>query len=126
MADFLPITVAVEHMVVIAFPFRQRSIITTKRVISGLATMWVLSAILTTITIITIPIDIVWPLGLIHFHSKVYAVVGVSQLIPIICIVAANSFLKYKITLSNRKAAENQRLGNEEEVKKFKDLLQEV
>ena len=43
-----------------------------------------------------------------------------------ICIVAANSFLKYKITLSNRKAAENQRLGNEEEVKKFKDLLQEV
>ena len=88
--------------------------------------MWVLSAIFTTITIITIPIAIVWPLGLIHFHAKVYAVVGVSQLIPMICIVAANSFLKYKIILSNRKAAENQRLGNEEEVKKFKDLLQEV
>ena len=69
---------------------------------------------MTTITIVTVPIDIVWPLGLIHFHAKVYAVVGVSQLIPMICIVAANSFLKYKITLANRKAAENQRLGNEE------------
>ena len=126
MANFLPITVAVERMIVIAFPFHHRSIITTKRVVSGLAAMWVLSAIFTTITIITVPIAIVWPLGLIHFHPKVYAVVGVSQLIPMICIVAANSFLKYKITLSNRKAAENQRLGNEEEVKKFKDLLQEV
>ena len=36
------------------------------------------------------------------------------------------AFLKYKITLSNREAAENQRLGNEDKVKKFKDLLQEV
>ena len=50
----------------------------------------------------------------------------VPQSISIICIVAANSFLQYKITLSNGKAAENQRLGNEDEAKNFKTLLQEV
>ena len=40
--------------------------------------------------------------------------------------MAANSFLQYKITISNRKAAENQRLGNEEVMKNLKNLLQEV
>ena len=40
--------------------------------------------------------------------------------------MAANSFLQYKITLSNRKAAENQTVGNEDEAKNFKTLLLEV
>ena len=126
MAELLPITVAVERMIVIAFPFRHRSIMTTKTVVSVLAAMWGMSAILAITIVITVPCNIVWPLGLIHFHPTVYAIIGIPQLISIICIVAANSILQYKITLSNRKAAENQRLGNEEEVKKFKTLLQEV
>ena len=125
MAELLPITVAVERMIVIAFPFRHRSIMTTKTVVSVLAAMWGLSAILAITIIITVPFNIVWPLGLINFHPTVYAIMGIPQLISIICIVAANSILQYKIMLSNRKAAENQRLGNEE-VKKFKTLLQEV
>ena len=126
MTLLLPITVAVERMVVIGFPFRHRSIMTAKTVIIMLAAMWGLSAILTTIIMITVPIDIVWPLGLTHYHQTVYPILVVPQLISIVCIVAANGFLKYKITLSNRKAAENERLGNEEEVKNFKTLLQEV
>ena len=112
-------------MIVIAFPFRHRSILTTKTVVGMLAAMWGLSAILTIIIIITIPVDIFWPLGLIHSHQTVYAITGVFFLTSIICIVAANSFLQYKITISNRKAKENQTLGNEE-VKKFKKILCEV
>ena len=126
MAGLLPITVAVERMIVIAFPFRHRSIMTTKTVVRMLAVMWGLSAILTIIILITIPFDIVWPLGLIHFHPILYAIMGVTQLISIVCIVAANSFLQYKITISNRKAAENQRLGNEGELKETKNLLHKV
>ena len=49
-----------------------------------------------------------------------------SPSINIICIVAANGILQYKITILNRKATENQRLGNEEEVKRSKNRLQEV
>ena len=124
MTVMLPITVAVERMVVIAFPFHHRNIMTTKTVVIMLAAMWGLSAILTTIIIITVPVDIVWPLGLMHFHLALYAVIGIPRLISIICIMAANSFLQYNITLSNRKAAENQRLGNEEEVKNYRKRLQ--
>ena len=125
MSVLSPIPVAIERMIVIAFPFRHRSILTTKTVVGMLAAMWGLSAILTIIIIITIPVDIFWPLGLIHSHQTVYAITGVFFLTSIICIVAANSFLQYKITISNRKAKENQRLGNEE-VKKFKKILREV
>ena len=119
MTLLLPITVAVECVIVIAFPFHHRSIMTTKTVVIMLAAMWGLSAILTITIMIIVPINIVWPLGLTHYHQTIYPILVVPQLISIICIVAANSFLKYKITLSNRKAAENQRLGNEEEVKKL-------
>ena len=126
MAALLPITVAIERMIVIAFPFRHRSIMTTKTVAIMLVTMWVSSAILTIIILITIPFDIVWPLGLIRFHPIFYAITGVPQLISIVCIVAANGFLQYKITISNRQAAENQRLGNEGELKKAKNLLHKV
>ena len=61
-----------------------------------------------------------------YFHPSVYLIIAVLQIISTICILVANSYLQYKVTLSNRKAAENQRLGNEEEVKKFKNTLQEV
>ena len=75
---------------------------TTKTVIIMLAAMWGLSAILTTIIMITVPIDIVWPLGLTHYHQTIYPILVVPQLISIVCIVAANGFLKYKIALSDK------------------------
>ena len=75
---------------------------TTKTVIIMLAAMWGLLAILTTIIMITVPIDIVWPLGLTHYHQTIYPILVVPQLISIVCIVAANGFLKYKIALSDK------------------------
>ena len=70
-------------------------------------------------------VDIEWPLGLVHVHPTGIAFLGVLQLISLVCIMAANSFLQYKMTISNRKAAENPRLGNEV-MKNLKNLLQEV
>ena len=126
MTILLPITVAVERMIVIAFPFHHRNIMTTKTIASVLAAMWGLSAILSTIAMVTIPINIVWPLGLIHIDPTGIAVLGFPQLISLVCIVAANGLLQYKITMSNRRAKENQRLGNEEEAKDSKKHLQKV
>ena len=126
MTFLLPVPVAVERMIVIAFPFRHRSIITTKTVAIMLTPMWGLSAILGMIIIIAVPVDIVWPLGFMYFHPSVYLIIAILQVMSTIFILATNSYLQYNVTLSNRKAAENQRLGNEEEVKKFKNTLQEV
>ena len=122
----LPITVALERMIVIAFPFRHRSIMTNKTVAGILAAIWVTSIILTMIIIITVPFDIFWPLAVPIWHENIYAIIAAPRLLAIICIVAANSFLLYQITISNRKAEENQRLGNEEQVKKFRKLLKEI
>ena len=103
MSILSPIPVAVERMITISFPFRHRNIMTTKTVVKMLAVMWGLSAILTIIIIFTVPVDIVWPLGLIQFHQPIAAIVGIPRITSIVCIVAANSFLQYKITVSNRK-----------------------
>ena len=59
MAILLPITVAIERMVVITFPFHHRSIMTTKAVAGMLATLWGLSAIVTIVIIVVVPVDIV-------------------------------------------------------------------
>lgn len=115
MAILLPITAAIERMVVITFPFRHRSIMTTKAVAGMLATMWELSAIVTIVIIAVIPVDIVWPLALVVWHSRIYPFMIVPRLTSVVSIIAVNTFLQYKITKSNRKAKENQRLGNEEE-----------
>ena len=126
MSILSPIPVALERMIVIAFPFRHRNIMTNKTVAGMLVAIWGVSTILTIIIIFTVPLDIVWPLATLHWHSNIYAIIAAPRLLAVICIVAANSFLHYKITISNRKAEENQRLGNEEQVKKFKKLLKEV
>ena len=120
-----PIPVAIERMIIIAFPFRHRNIMTTKRVTSMLAAMWGISAIVIIIIMITVPFDVFWSIGMMHFHRIIFAILAFPRIISIICIVAANGFLQYKITISNRKAAENQRLGNED-AKRSKNLLQVV
>ena len=121
-----PIPVAVERMIVIAFPYCHRSIMTNKTVAGMLAAMWSTSTILTIIILITVPLDIVWPLAVLHWHESIFAIIAAPRLLAIICIVAANSFLYYQVTISNRKAAENQRLGNEEQVKRLRRLLKEI
>ena len=120
----LPITLATERMIVIAFPFRHRNIMTTKTVAGMLAAMWGLSAILTVIITVTVPVDILWPLGVVYWHTPIFPYLMILRLMSAISIIAANIFLQYKITTSNRKAKENQRLGNEE--KRSKNLVQEL
>ena len=71
MAILLPITVAIERMVVITFPFRHRSITTTKAVAGMVATMWGMSAIVTIVIIVVVPVDIVWPLALVVWHPRI-------------------------------------------------------
>ena len=99
---------------------------TNKRVAGMLAVMWGTATILTTIMIATGLIDIDWPQALIYYHRRAFLFFIVPRAILIVTIIAANIFLQYKITISNRKAKENERLGNEEEIKKFNRLVQEV
>ena len=117
MTTMLPVSIAIEHMIVNGFPYRHRSIMTTKTVICVLATMWGLSAILTATITITVPANTAWSLALVHYGIFITVIFGVLQLISAISIVVVNAFLLYKITVSNRKAKENERLGNEKEVK---------
>ena len=123
MAIMLPITLAIERMIVINFPYRHRSIMTTKTAIGILAMMWSLLFILTIIITFVVPVDIVWPLALINYHSNIIPFFVLPRLTSAAFIVAANVFLQYKVIMSNRKAKENERLGNEEE-KQFQKLVQ--
>ena len=72
MVILLPTTLAVERMIVIAFPYHHKSIMTTKTVACTVAIMWGLAAILTIIIIIIVPINLVWPLALIKWHSTIF------------------------------------------------------
>ena len=125
-AILLPFTLAIERMIVIAFPYRHRSIMTTKTVAGMLAVMWGTAAILAAVMIVTEPIDISWPQALVVYHYTSLPFFAVPRLTLIVSIVIANVFLQYKITISNRRFKENERLGNEEAVKKSKKLVQEV
>ena len=118
----LPITLATERMIVIVFPFRHRSIMTTKTVAGMLAAMWGLSAILTIIITVTVPVDVLWPLGVVYWHTPIFPYFLTLRLMSAMSIITVNILLQYKITISNRKAKENQRLGNEE--KRSKKLVQ--
>ena len=99
---------------------------TTKTIAGMLATMWGLSTILTIIIVAIVPVDIVWPLVVVVWHPSIFPFILVPRLTSAVSVIVANAFLQYKITISNRKAKENERLGNEEEIKKSKKLLREL
>ena len=120
----LPTTIAIERMIVISSPYHHRSIMTTKMVIGILAVMWIVALILTIMITIVSPVYIEWPLAAISFQNTVLPFFAVPRLTSAVCIVVANVFLYYHVTISNRKAKENERLGNEDEVKRFQKLLQ--
>ena len=124
MIILLPITLAAERLIVVTFPLRHVSIITTKAIKIVMAAMWGLAAILTTIITITVPVKIVWALALIQWHCMALPIVLIPRIISTVFIIAANIALQHKLTVSNRKAEENKRLGNEEEAKRFTKLVQ--
>ena len=121
----LPVTIAIERIVVIGFPYRHRSIMTTKMVISLVGAMWGVSIVLTIMATVIVPVNnIVWPLALVDYHPTISLFFRIPRLASAAFITAANTFLQYKVFVSNRKAKENQRLGNEEEVRRFVKLAQ--
>ena len=120
----LLITLAIDRVVVIASPYRHRYIMTKKTVAGLLATVWGLSAILTVTITIVVPVDIVWPLAVIDFQFTVTPFFVLAHLTSAIFIIAANVYLFYKVTESNRKVRENERLGCEQEAKRFTKLVQ--
>ena len=65
----LPITLAVERMIVLGFPYRHRSIMTTEMAITILGAMWGVSLIITTILTIIVPVDIVQPFATFTYHK---------------------------------------------------------
>jgi len=121
----LPAPIAIEHMIVIAFPFHHRSIMMIKTVVSILVAMWGLLAIFAIMITIIVPVDIVWSLGLVDLHVTVGRFISIPQLASALVTLVVNVFLQYKVTISNRKARENQKLGNEEEAKRFRKLVQQ-
>ena len=120
----LPVTLTLERMIVIVFPYRHRGIMITKAVFSMLAALWGISLILIIMITMIVPTDIVWPLGLIYYHSSITPFFVLPQLASAVLIIITNVVLQYKVILSSRKAKENEKLGNEEEAKRFKKLVQ--
>ena len=59
MTIILPVTVAIERMIVISFPYRHRSIMTTKTVIGILATILGISLTFTVMITIVVSVDVV-------------------------------------------------------------------
>ena len=124
MTIILPGIVAIERMIIIGFPYRHRSIMTTKTVIGILATVLGISVILSVTSTIVVPADVVWPLALVYFNTYVRLLIILFRLTSAVFITIVNIFLYYQVWVSNRKAKENERLGNEEEAKKFQKLIQ--
>ena len=123
-AILTPCTLAVERMIVIGFPYRHRSIMTTRTVISILTAIWGLSTILTIVITFVVPYGVVWPLASINHSITATPFFAAPRLLSAVLIIVANIFLQYEITVSNRKAKENERLGNEKEAKRFKKIVQ--
>ena len=79
LTNLLFVTLAVERVVVIGYPYRHRSIMTTKVVHGMVVTTWVVSAILASVVIAVVPHLILWPFGtifaqrsLVHLIILVY------------------------------------------------------
>ena len=124
MTILLLITLAIDRVVVIASPFRHRYIMTKKTVVGILAAVWGLSAVMTVIITIFIQVDIVWPLASFDFQLTVIPFFVFAWLTSTVFIIAANVYLFYKVAESNRKVRENERLGCEEEARRFTKLVQ--
>ena len=103
MSILSPIPVDIERMIVIAFPLYHRTIMTNKTVARMLAAMWGTTAIVSIMIIALVPIDTDWSLTMIRLHPPFHAIVAVYRLTSIICTVAANGILQYKLQYQTEK-----------------------
>ena len=93
-------------------------------VVGILATVLGVSLLLTVVLTTVVSVDIVCPLALAYYDAIVIQFFVLPRLTTAVFVIVANSFLYYKVYESNRKAKENERLGNEEKTKKFEKLIQ--
>ena len=129
LTNLLFITLATERVVVIGFPYRHRSIMTKNVVRSMVVATWVVSAVLTTVTIALVPHHFLWPFGAITTtaHSKRIAIHGPIRVIAAAFIIATNAFLYYKVHQSNKKVKENTKTGSSgEEEKRLNKVAQKL
>ena len=63
--NLLFVTLAVECVIVIGYPYHHRNIMMTKVVHGMVVTTWVVSAILASVVIAVVPHPILWPFGTI-------------------------------------------------------------
>ena len=71
MTIILLVTVSIERMIVIGFPYCHRSIMTNETIIGILAAMLGISLTFTVMIIIVMSVDIVWPLALVYHDATV-------------------------------------------------------
>ena len=99
----LPITIAIEQMIVIGYPYCHRSILTAKTVIGILVAILGVSVTFTAMITIIVSVDVVWPLALVKYDATVAPFAVLLRLTSTVFIIVANSFLFYKVYESNRK-----------------------
>jgi len=128
LTNFLFVTLAMERVIVIGYPYRHRSIMTTKVVCGMIVTIWVVSVILAVVVIATSPYSVQWPFGtIVAERSLIRAIILLPlRIASAAFIIASNIFLFYKVHQSNKKAEENMRMGSsgEEETKRLNKLVQ--
>ena len=127
--NLLFVTLAVERVIVIGYPYRHRSIMTTKVVRGMVVATWVLSAILAVVLILFSHHLIHWPFRTITFAKSLIAraILGPLRISSTAFIMATNVFLYYKTYQSNKKA-EGMQMGNAREVEanRLKKLAQKL
>ncbi|XP_065907705.1 adrenocorticotropic hormone receptor-like [Dysidea avara] len=128
--NLLFITLAAERVIVIGYPYRHRSIMTTKVVHGMVVATWVVSAILAVVLILFSHHPIHWPFGTITYAKSLLAraILGPLRISSTAFIMATNVFLYYKTYQSNKKAEERMQMGNAREVeaKRLKKLVQKL
>ena len=86
-----------------------------------IAAVWVLSAVLTAIMTMVVPVDIIWPLTVMDFSDKIRPIILLMTSASFI--VVTNVHLFHKISNLKRKARESEILGNEEESTRLAKLV---
>ena len=114
--SFIPL--AVERFITITFPYRHRNILTSKRVFTMGAAVWVVSAVLGAVGTAIVHFEIIMAFGE-HVPIKnvtVLILIGfIVQVLSLLLITSTNIYLHRQITTSNKKLTENQQLGSEDD-----------
>ena len=119
----LLIPLAVDCATIIALPLSHDNYRTNRTMAAMIAAVWGMSAGLTVISTIIVPVDIVWPLAVINFSYQIIPFILFARLTAAAFIIVTNAYLFHKVAESKRKARENKTQGNEEEATRFGKIM---